>query len=770
MSARELVFDIFAIDRASAVFGRVGSEAMGMGGKVSKGAKVLGGALETATLVVGGLGYESVKTADKMEAQMQRISTTSHQSASEVKKDWAAIDKMAGVVGLSVTSLADALYYISGAGFKGADGIKVLQAAAEGSKVDMANVTDVGKMLAGSMVDFHLKASDAVPTMNAMNAAVGESMTSLEDFAAAWPSVGTVAGAAGITLNETAAAMATLASHGLPAANAATYLRQTIGHLEAPSAKARKEMQGLGIDANQLALTMTSGSGHGLGDAIEMIYNGITNHLAPSGLVAVETFKKSKGSASDFQKMLANLPPDMQTSVQAIAEMSGGVKGFQGIITLGSDGLAKYKDVLSKVNGSVKEGGKDVYGFAKQQQTLQGKLDDVKGAFSGFSDELGQKLLPVAKHVLDWLTKAIRWMAENKTTVMVFAGTVVGLGIAFTIAANPIILVIAAIAALAAGVVYAYKHSQTFRDIVSKVFHAVGAAGMWLWNNALKPAFHWIAKTWDEIWPKIKSTFESVWNFLQPVFAEFGQILGVVLPTAFHFVAAVWSVAWSIIKTVFTAVWDFLSPILKLLWAFLSTVIPPALTFLRDVWMVVWDVIKAAVQIAWALMSPIIDGIGGAIDGVRSAISVLGDIWGSIWAGIQSATQAVAGVIAGIIGGIATAIENVTHDLATLSGTAANVASDGSGTATTGGGAISLPNGPTIGKNARGTDYWRGGLTWVGEEGPELVNLPTGSKVTPAGKSRRMSDGPLMVIENYNEARQPVSLISADLAFRLRSA
>lgn len=33
------------------------------------------------------------------------------------------------------------------------------------------------------------------------------------------------------------------------------------------------------------------------------------------------------------------------------------------------------------------------------------------------------------------------------------------------------------------------------------------------------------------------------------------------------------------------------------------------------------------------------------------------------------------------------------------------------------------------GQNADGTDYWRGGLTWVGERGPELIDLPQGSKV-----------------------------------------
>lgn len=32
-------------------------------------------------------------------------------------------------------------------------------------------------------------------------------------------------------------------------------------------------------------------------------------------------------------------------------------------------------------------------------------------------------------------------------------------------------------------------------------------------------------------------------------------------------------------------------------------------------------------------------------------------------------------------------------------------------------------------RNAKGTNHWRGGLTWVGEEGPELVNVPAGSRI-----------------------------------------
>ena len=41
--------------------------------------------------------------------------------------------------------------------------------------------------------------------------------------------------------------------------------------------------------------------------------------------------------------------------------------------------------------------------------------------------------------------------------------------------------------------------------------------------------------------------------------------------------------------------------------------------------------------------------------------------------------------------------------------------------------------------NAGGTDNWRGGLTWVGEAGPELVALPQGSRIYNAQDSRAIA-------------------------------
>lgn len=59
------------------------------------------------------------------------------------------------------------------------------------------------------------------------------------------------------------------------------------------------------------------------------------------------------------------------------------------------------------------------------------------------------------------------------------------------------------------------------------------------------------------------------------------------------------------------------------------------------------------------------------------------------------------------------------------------------GGASPAGASVPAPS-PTFG-NASGTEYFSGGMTWVGEFGKELVNLPRGSRITSAAESRRLA-------------------------------
>jgi len=75
-----------------------------------------------------------------------------------------------------------------------------------------------------------------------------------------------------------------------------------------------------------------------------------------------------------------------------------------------------------------------------------------------------------------------------------------------------------------------------------------------------------------------------------------------------------------------------------------------------------------------------------------------------------------------------------------------------------------------IGRNARGTRNWRGGPTWVGEEGPEIVNLPAGSQVFSAGESRAMAGREVSVSVNNSFVIDARGGVDPGLESRLRAA
>lgn len=62
--------------------------------------------------------------------------------------------------------------------------------------------------------------------------------------------------------------------------------------------------------------------------------------------------------------------------------------------------------------------------------------------------------------------------------------------------ANPIGLVVVAVAALVAGLVIAYKKSETFRKIVDGAFAGISKAAKVMWEKGIRPYFKLIANIW----------------------------------------------------------------------------------------------------------------------------------------------------------------------------------------------------------------------------------------------------------------------------------
>jgi hypothetical protein len=143
---------------------------------------------------------------------------------------------------------------------------------------------------------------------------------------------------------------------------------------------------------------------------------------------------------------------------------------------------------------------------AEQQQILSARLEDTQA-------KLGEALLPVMVAVIDKLTGMATWVTANVDTVQklalgvaALAGTILVVNGAVKVyeaatkvaaaaqwlwnaamSANPIALVVIAIAAVAAGIYLAYQKFDTFRNIVDTVGRALKTA-----FDGAKTAISWV--------------------------------------------------------------------------------------------------------------------------------------------------------------------------------------------------------------------------------------------------------------------------------------
>jgi murein DD-endopeptidase MepM/ murein hydrolase activator NlpD len=187
---------------------------------------------------------------------------------------------------------------------------------------------------------------------------------------------------------------------------------------------------------------------------------------------------------------------------------------------------------------------KQVGGFAeKEGKSAEGQLAILQNNFGDVQEEIGSKLLPIGQKLIEWLIKGVTWIQNNadklkKMAVVVGVATtafgalyavtrlhtlwlaVQGAGgiakyIASTrvvsavtktwtavqwlmnaaLTANPIGIVIVAIAALGAGLVIAYKKSETFRNVINNAFSVVKLGALYLARAAVT-AFQFMGNMW----------------------------------------------------------------------------------------------------------------------------------------------------------------------------------------------------------------------------------------------------------------------------------
>jgi phage-related protein len=193
--------------------------------------------------------------------------------------------------------------------------------------------------------------------------------------------------------------------------------------------------------------------------------------------------------------------------------------------------------------------------------------------------------------------------------------------------ANPIGLVILALVALGAGLYMAWTHSETFRNIVTGAWNAVkdaavgawqnyikpaidafAAAGIWLYQNALLPAFNGIMAAWNAVSTAVQWAWNNVikptWDFLVSAAMHLLAVLVTI-------VLAPILIAWNLLSAGIMAGWNnIIKPAWDQLQLYLTWLWETRIRPLFDLIKAGWDALgRFFVWVYDTILKPLWDGL-----------------------------------------------------------------------------------------------------------------------------------------------------------------
>lgn len=307
--------------------------------------------------------------------------------------------------------------------------------------------------------------------------------------------------------------------------------------------------------------------------------------------------------------------------------------------------------------------------FKTQTASVSEMMGKVKNAGSVMLTSLGEKALPYITAGLEKLVDRLPEMEAAFDRIAERAGPV--------------------LEKVAGAVQNAY---QTCRPIVEQFAGTFAAAFV-----AAKPAIATIISSVQSMLPYIQPVLESIVGVVSsaiPVVADIFAGLSVVAAAVFPVVSEIISEVGSKISGIF------------------SSISGEAGT-LRSIFETAGPAIAEVLQTMWAVAGPVLDVV---IATVKLAAAAFKEAWPAISGVVQAAWD----IISPIFDTIGKGLSVVADAIDTVTSKIKGKGSKGSGGSGSGGK-----------QNATGTSYSSGGWSTVGEHGPELMKLPSGTKILP---------------------------------------
>ena len=624
-----------------------GESLKSMGDKVSAaGEKML-----PVTAGVAALGTAAVKTAADFDASMSKVAAVSGAAGSEFDALKAKAREMGSKTKFSASEAADAMNYMAMAGWKTEDmlsGIEGVMNLAAASGEDLATTSDI---VTDALTAFGLSAKDSEHFADILAAASSNANTNVSMMGETFKYAAPIAGALGFSAEDTAEAIGLMANAGIKSSQAGTSLRSIMNNLTGDV-----KFAGSAFGEMTIATTNTDGSMRSLNDILSDC-RGAFSQMSESEQAANAEALVGKNAMSGFLAIMNAAPGDIEKLDSAIANCDGTAEGMAETMQDNLEGqLTILKSQLEELAISFGE-------------LLMPAIRSIVSGIQGFVDILN-KMSPGMKQVI--MTIAILVAAIGPVLIVVgkimsAVGTIMTIvpklagvintvktammALNTTMLANPIVLIIAAIAALVAAFIYLWNTNEDFRQFWIGLWNSIKEVAVSVWNA--------IKEFLTAAWAAIKATFETVWNGIKSFFSGIWNGMKTIVSTVANAIKGVVSTVFNGIKSVITTVMNTIKSVISTVWNTIKSVVTTVINAIKGAVTTVWNNIVTSVRTAmtnvfnavkqgfenvknhiFGLASQAFnwgkDLIMGIVNGIRSCISAVGDAAKSVADKIKS--------------------------------------------------------------------------------------------------------------------------------------
>ena len=595
--------------------------------------------VENAISKLQELVTNTIAVGTTFDTSMSKVAALSGASEEEMSMLRDTAKEFGASTQFSASQAADALSYMALAGWdanQSAEGLPGILNLAAASQMDLAQASD---LVTDYLSAFGLQASDSARFADILAYAQSKSNTTTQALGEAFKNSAANMNAAGQDVETTTALLAMLANQGLKGSEAGTALTAVMRDMTA-------KMKDGKIMIGDTAVAVQDANGN---------YRDLTDILLD--------VEKATNGMGDAEKATA-----LQSTFTADS-----IKGLNLILNAGVGEAAKFEEELRNSGGTAEETAKIM------NDNLGGDLTALSSKLEGVQIALYEKLEPALREGVEWLSKLLDYVIPFVEALEPLAPLIIAVASALgvmttamlgmmivkkvsaamavfnaTLAANPIVIVVAAIAGLVAGFIYLWKTSDKFRNFWINLWKKIKGVAV--------PVINWLVKAFKTIWTTMKTT----WDTIKPILVAIWDFLKIVIKE----VVEMFKAAWGAIK----AIWDFVEPYFMMIWENIKAIFSVVVSVLGGYFKVAWETIKLVWDVAvkyftliWnnikTVFSAVVNVLGGFFKAAWNSIKVVWDLvvgyFKMIWDNIKLIFSVVEKVFKGDFSGAWDAIKQI---------------------------------------------------------------------------------------------------------------